>query len=126
MSDKKVTIIDGRQIAAVSCPWGPIKWLCNRELDLEAQQTFGITHVLPGKRTPLHYHPNCEEVLYVLAGECEHSFDGEWVHLSPGMLIRIPAGVKHSLVNNGWEPVSCVISFSSGDRQTVFLEEVEA
>jgi quercetin dioxygenase-like cupin family protein len=82
-----------------------------------------LVHILLGQQNPLHYHPNCEEILYVLAGECDHSFDGDWVHLTPGMLICIPAGVRHNLVNRGWEPVTCVISFSSADRQTVFLEE---
>jgi len=33
----------------------------------------------------------------------------------------IPAGVKHNLTNTGTTDVVCVISFSSPDRETVFL-----
>lgn len=121
--DKQVTVTDAQQLPAQSFAWGALKWLCNRELAPNAQQTFGLCHILPGQCNPLHYHPNCEEILHVIAGECDHSFDGEWAHLSPGMTICIPAGVRHNLVNNGWEPVACLISFSSPDRQTVFVDE---
>jgi quercetin dioxygenase-like cupin family protein len=122
MSNAKVTVTDLSQVEALTFDWGGIKWLCNKDLAPNAEQTLGIVYVLPGQKNPLHYHPNCEEILLVLSGECDHSFDGEWVHLTPGMAITVPSGVKHNLVNNGWEPVRCVISFSSADRQTVFLE----
>ena len=122
---RPVTVIDLRTQPAQSFAWGAIKWVCNGELAPGAEQTLGVVHVLPGKANPLHYHPNCEEALYVLSGEGEHSFDGQWVHLTPGMTIRIPAGVRHNLVNRGWEPICCLICFSSPDRQTVFLETDE-
>lgn len=126
MSDAtRVAVTNMRELPAQSFTWGAIKWLCNRELAPSTEQTFGLVHILPGQQNPVHYHPNCEEILYVLSGECDHSFDGDWVHLTPGMLISIPAGIRHNLVNRGWEPVICVISFSSADRQTVFLEETE-
>lgn len=118
----KVAISDVHELPAQSFPWGAIKWLCNKELAPQAQQTFGLVHILPGQQNPLHYHPNCEEILYVLSGEGEHSYDGSWVHLKPGMMICIPAGVRHNLVNRSWEPLTCIISFSSAERQTVFLE----
>ena len=84
---------------------------------------MGIAEILPGRRNPLHYHPNCEEILYVLSGQGTQSYDGRIVELKPGMTIFIPAGVRHHLVNTGTEPIRCLISFSSGDRQTVFLED---
>ncbi len=51
-----------------------------------------------------------------------HSLDDETVELKPGSTIRIPAGVKHNLENTGSETITCLISFSSGARETVFLE----
>jgi quercetin dioxygenase-like cupin family protein len=102
--------------------WGTLKWLCNDRLSPGAAQTVGICHILPGKRNPVHYHPNCEEVLHMLSGEGEHSFDDQVVKLRAGSTIRIPAGVKHNLTNNGSSTLSCLISFSSGSRETVFLE----
>jgi mannose-6-phosphate isomerase-like protein (cupin superfamily) len=104
-------------------PWGTLKWLCNAKLAPGALQTVGIAEILPGKHNPLHFHPNCEEVLYMISGEGTQSFDRRALEMKPGMTIRIPAGVKHNMVNTGKEPIKCLISFSSGDRQTVFLEE---
>ena len=105
-----------------SFPWGTLRWLCNAELQAGAQQTLGICHILPGQGNPLHYHPNCEEILYVLAGRGRHSLDGAWVELRPGTTIRVPTGVHHNLINEGAAAMICMIAFSSGDRQTVFVE----
>jgi quercetin dioxygenase-like cupin family protein len=102
--------------------WGTLQWLSNAKLQPGAEQTLGLCTILPGQGNPLHCHPNCEEVLHVLAGVGRHRVEEEWVDLRPGVTIRIPKGVRHNLVNQGTEPMLCVIAFSSGDRQTMFLE----
>ena len=102
--------------------WGTLRWLCNAALSPGAEQTLGICQILPGQRNALHYHPNCEEVLYLLAGAGRHSFDGALVELRPGSTMRIPAGVRHNLENTGPDTLTCLISFSSGHRETVFVE----
>jgi quercetin dioxygenase-like cupin family protein len=122
MTELVIPVTDSHDLPAETFAWGSIKWLCNGRLLPGAAQTLGLCHILPGQGNPLHYHPNCEELLYVLAGTGRHSYDGRWIPLRPGVTIRIPAGVRHNLVNEGWDPLSCVIAFSSGDRQTVFLE----
>jgi len=114
------------ELAEETFAWGSLKWLMNDQLSPGAAQTVGLSRILPGQRNPLHYHPNCEEVLYVLSGSGQHSFDGQWVDLAASSTIRIPAGVKHNLVNTGGEPLVCLISFSSGRRETVFLEPLLA
>ena len=103
-------------------PWGSIKWFHNGKRDPGARQTFGFVYINPGRKNPPHYHPNCEEILYVVSGACTHTFGEESFEMGPGDSIRVPQSVVHNAVNNGWEPVRCIISFSSGDRQTVFLE----
>jgi phosphonatase-like hydrolase len=105
-----------------SFDWGTLKWLCNDRLSAGSPQTLGICHIRPGQKNPVHYHPNCEEVLYMLAGHGQHSYDGQQVSLSPGSTMRVPAGVKHNLHNTGPEPITCLITFSSGRRETIFLE----
>jgi oxalate decarboxylase/phosphoglucose isomerase-like protein (cupin superfamily) len=42
------------------------------------------------------------------------------------MTIRIPAKVKHNLANTGTEPLRTLVSFSSGDRQTVWIGQQPA
>lgn len=102
--------------------WGTLQWLCNGDVLPGTTQTVGRCLLHPGQRNPLHYHPNCEEILYVLQGRGKHLLDDEWVAVQPGSVVRIPIGMRHQLVNEGAEPLVTFIVFSSADRQTVFLE----
>lgn len=118
-------VADAEQIPTEQFPWGTLKWLCNGKLSPGAAQTIGIAETLPGHSNPTHFHPNCEEVLYVISGCGTHLSEGRTVALKPGVTIRIPAGVKHNMRNTGAEPIRCLISFSSGDRKTVFLDDAK-
>jgi len=109
-----------------SFPWGAIKWLMGQAIDPDAEQTFGTVYINAGDRNPPHYHPNCEEILYVLSGTCEHTLGDGSYSMGPGDMIRVPSGVMHQAINGGWEPLRAIISYSSGDRQTVFEGDVEA
>src|SRR5690554_8187613 len=79
---------------AVELSWGRLNWLIGSEQTPGAEQTFGICTIHPGKRNPMHSHPNCEELLYVVSGECDHLLGEEITHLKAGSVIRIPQGVK--------------------------------
>jgi mannose-6-phosphate isomerase-like protein (cupin superfamily) len=116
-------VTDAAQLPVEKFPWGTLQWVCNGKLSPGAAQTDGLARILPGQKNPVHFHPNCEEVLHVISGKGLHSFDGRTVELRAGMTIRIPIGTKHNMVNTGSEPLVTVISFSSGDRKTVFLQE---
>lgn len=105
-----------------SFDWGMIKWLFNGDTDPGCKLSVGVALIYEGMATPLHYHPNCDEVLYVISGECDHSFDGRRARLAPSASIFIPTGVRHNLINVGSKAVECLISFSSPDRQTVIIE----
>lgn len=59
----------------------------------------------------------------MLSGRGRHDFDDDSVVLTAGMTIRIPAGVTHRLENIGDETLVCLITFDTGHRETVFLEE---
>lgn len=120
---KSATITDVSQGEALGFPWGAIKWLCNDQIDPEAEMTFGIVYVNAGEDNPLHYHPNCEELIYVLSGQCDHRLGDEVFPLKEGMMLRIPRDVKHNAVNTGWRPVTMAICYSAADRQTIFCED---
>lgn len=66
--DPRLFVLDSENLPSEAFPWGTLKWLCNEQLHPGAAQTVGICHIMPGQRNPVHYHPNCEEVLYMLAG----------------------------------------------------------
>ncbi len=119
-------VTDAAQLPVEQNAWGTLQWICNEKLMPGAEQTVGLATILPGKQNPVHYHPNCEEVLYVISGQGLHSYDGRTIPLKAGMTIRIPAKVKHNLVNTGTETLRTLVSFSSGDRKTAFLGEQPA
>jgi mannose-6-phosphate isomerase-like protein (cupin superfamily) len=122
-SDK---VTDSARLPVEQSAWGTLQWVCNEKLMPGSEQTVGLATILPGKRNPVHYHPNCEEVLYVISGQGLQSYDGRTILMKAGMTIRIPARVKHNMVNTGTETLRTLVSFSSGDRKTVFLEEEPA
>jgi len=99
--------------------WGKIQWLCGKDIDPEAEMTFGMVYIEAGKQNPRHYHPNCEELIFVISGECDHTLGDETFHLSPGMMLRIPRGVPHNAKVTSWEPCRMIIAYSSPDRQTI-------
>ena len=98
--------------------WGHLTWLVSAGAMPGAEQTMGVVTIYPGKRNPLHSHPNCEELLYVVSGECEHLLGEARYTLRPGNVIRIPRGIPHWARCTSDTPLVAVISFSSGDRRT--------
>jgi mannose-6-phosphate isomerase-like protein (cupin superfamily) len=119
-------VTNAAQLPVEQNDWGTLQWLCNGKLMPGSEQTVGLATILPGKQNPVHYHPNCEEVLYVISGQGVQSSDGRTIELKAGMTIRIPAKVKHNLANTGTEPLRTLVSFSSGDRQTVWIGQQPA
>lgn len=107
---------------AVKLNWGQLSWLINAKQMPHAEQTFGVCTIFPNQRNPLHTHPNCEELLYVISGECKHRLGNKMIHMTPGTVICIPRDVPHYAECISTEPLVAVISFSSPDRQTVSLE----
>jgi quercetin dioxygenase-like cupin family protein len=97
--------------------WGTLAWMIGAKETPGAEQTFGIVTIHPGQRNPLHSHPNCEELLYVVSGECDHLLGDELFHLRPGAVIRIPRGVRHWARCTSAEPLTAVICFSSAERR---------
>ena len=117
-------VTDAAQLPIERSDWGTLQWVCNDKLMPGSEQTVGLATILPGKRNPVHFHPNCEDVLYVISGQGLHSYDGRTIQLKAGMTIRIPAKVKHNMVNTGTEMLRTLVSFSTGDRKTVFPEKL--
>ena len=103
--------------------WGQLSWLVGVAQMPGAEQTLGVVTINPGKRNPLHAHPNCEELLYVISGECDHKLGDELFHMTPGSVIRIPRGVPHWALCTSSEPLVAVVSFSAPDRRTDTLED---
>jgi quercetin dioxygenase-like cupin family protein len=100
-----------------------IKWLFSGKTAADTAQTLGYVVIEPGQKNPLHAHPNCEEVLYLISGELDHSLDGAVYRLGPGDAIRVPAGAKHDAKSVGSEPAAMVVCYSVPNREMVSYEK---
>jgi quercetin dioxygenase-like cupin family protein len=126
MNDRTGKVVRSlRDSQPVVASWGEVSWLVGARETPGAEQTFGVVTILPGQRNPLHVHPNCEEVLYVVSGKCEHRLGDDSFTLTPGMAIRIPRGIEHWARCVGGEPLTAVVAFSVADRLMENLEEQE-
>jgi quercetin dioxygenase-like cupin family protein len=118
--DDDIEVIETATLVPVEYEWGAIKWICDAKITPESTQSFGYAYVLPGKTNPEHSHNSCEEIIYMLSGELDVCFDGGRTKVRPGQTAVIPKGLHHSVVNEGWEPVVYVASFSAMLRDTEF------
>jgi quercetin dioxygenase-like cupin family protein len=99
--------------------FGSVEWAVRAGHPDGAETTIGLAHFDAGKSNAEHTHPNCEEIVYVLAGEVEHTLGDQRTLLRAGDLIVVPRGVAHRLMNTSDAPVRAYIVFSDPDRQFV-------
>lgn len=99
--------------------WGRLVWMVSGKVGNSETMTVGKCFIKPSCANPVHYHPNCDEVLHVVRGRIEHRVDDEYFEMSAGDTVSIPTGHRHNARNIGTEEVECMISFSSADRQTI-------
>ncbi|MGR9424243.1 cupin domain-containing protein [Rhizobium leguminosarum] len=99
--------------------WGELNWKITGDATPGAEMTFGTCRINPGARNQLHSHPDCEEILYVVSGHCEHKLGDTLYRLEAGDAIRIPRNIRHWARALGTEPLFALIMFSSGTRTAV-------
>ena len=101
--------------------WGEIAWVDSHDLTGTDSLTVGKVTIYPGERNGEHYHPNCDESLYLLSGELEHTIGEEATTLTEGDLIHIPKGERHRAENTGSEDAVAVIAYDTGTREVEFV-----
>jgi len=93
--------------------WGRMEWLADgADKDLSLARMV----VLPGACSPAHRHPNCNEVIHVLAGEIIQRRDDHWAAMTVGDTITIYAGETHQSRNDSERRATLMIAYSSGER----------
>ena len=123
MSTPQIKVMRTTEVQAENYAWGALHWLTSASVNGARELTLGHTVVAAGGRNPLHRHPNCEEVLYVLAGEIEHVVEGTPnLRLKAGEAILIPRNLKHQAINVGSASAELLVAFSSAHRETIIEE----
>lgn len=103
----------------IELPWGKIEWYVSGALQNSTTLTVGEATVFPSKANPVHFHPNCDEVLHVLSGRILHTMNDVTVEMTAGDTVSIPKGVRHNATNIGEEDARLAISFSTAWREVV-------
>jgi quercetin dioxygenase-like cupin family protein len=109
---------------AAEFEWGSIEWLVNADLVPGAEITVGLVEIAPGMNNPLHFHPNCEEVLHLLEGQLDHRIGDDVLSLTAGSTIHVPRGVLHQATNTGADVARMVVAYPTGHREMVVVEAV--
>ena len=84
--------------------WGSLRWLSNPTTESSKQLTTLLVTLSVGQGHNFHFHPNQEEVIYVLEGSVEQWFEKEKKILNQGDSIFIPKGVVHASFQRGDTP----------------------
>lgn len=98
--------------------WGELTWFADGEMGNSEEVTVGRCVIKPGRKNPTHTHPNCSEVLTVMAGRIEHAVEGgRTVRMGVGDTITIAPGFFHYAENVGHEDAELFIVFTSAHRE---------
>ena len=88
-----------------------------------ARQSLAEATLPPGAATEPHFHPNTEELYYLLRGTGLLRFPESERAVGPGDAIPIPPGVAHQIVNTGAEDLvflcCCVPAYEHDDTVMV-------
>lgn len=119
-SSAGIRLVPQSQAVVQTFPWGELHWFASAEIGGSTELTLGRCEIAPGQANPRHYHPNCHEVLTVLAGTIAHTLDeGRDVPMQPGDTVVIPPHTWHRARNMGSTRAVLLIAFSTGQRATV-------
>jgi mannose-6-phosphate isomerase-like protein (cupin superfamily) len=88
------------------------------------KQSLAEARLAPGGSTTPHYHPETEEIYYILSGRGLMTIASETVEVGPGDAIAIPPGARHTIANPGHETLvflcCCAPGYEHSD--TVLLD----
>ena len=81
---------------------------------------FGLLE--PGCRVPYHYHNKRESIIVVVCGEAKEIVEGEEFLIKADDVLFIPAGEKHSLLNNTDKDFQFIESWTYPSDKADFVE----
>ncbi len=86
-------------------------------------QSLAEATIAVGASTQEHYHPQSEEIYYILRGAGRMKLDGELREVGPFDAIAIPPGAHHKIWNTGAEPLvllcCCAPAYENADTVMV-------
>ncbi len=102
-------------------PWGKHWWLSGPGLTDTRHLTLVRVRMRPGAGHQFHYHPEREEIIYVLDGVAEQWVDRERRRLKAGESAFIPKNVVHAIHNPSTNPMTFLAILSPAVAKGPFL-----
>ena len=122
MNESKIALTRVGSVPTEQYGQANIHWLAGKATNGAKELMVGITTIAPGGSSPMHRHPNCEEVLHMLRGEIDQVVEGmESLRMKAGDTITIPRNLKHCAITVGDTPAEMIVIFSSPERQTILV-----
>jgi quercetin dioxygenase-like cupin family protein len=117
---REPVLVTHQDLEVIEAEWGQLTWYASAAQGNSSELTLGRCVLFPNKSNPYHYHPNCDELLTVVAGTIAHTWkSGETIEMNPGDTITIPRGMRHQAKNVGAGNAVLTIVFTSADRKTI-------
>lgn len=87
-------------------------------------QSLAEARLAPGAKTQAHYHPQTEEIYYILVGTARMRLGDEVREVGPGDSIAIPPGAPHQITNIGREELQflCCCAPAYEHHDTIMIE----
>jgi quercetin dioxygenase-like cupin family protein len=115
-----IHLLPDSQSEKLNFDWGHLTWFANRQLGNSEEMTVGRCVLKAGQSNPRHYHPNCSEILVVIAGRIRHTIEGgQEAEMGPGDTVTVLKNTWHRATNIGDGEAVLFIAFSSADRETI-------
>ncbi|OON69610.1 cupin domain-containing protein [Hymenobacter sp. CRA2] len=76
----------------------------------------------PGTAEQYHYHERAQQFFYVLAGTATFEIEGQWLTLTAGQGLHVPAGLRHRILNQATAELWFTVTsqpMAHGDRVNV-------
>lgn len=88
------------------------------------KQSLAEARIAPGLTTQAHYHPQTEEIYYILSGIGRMTIDGQTRDVVDGDAIAIPPGAIHQIHNCGEVDLRLLCSCAPGyeHEDTILVE----
>ena len=102
-------------------PWGKHWWLSKPGLTDTRQLTLVRVTMRPGTGHNFHYHPEREEIIYIVDGVAEQWVDREKRTLRAGECAFIPDKVVHAIFNSSKKPITFLAILSPAEAPGPFL-----
>jgi quercetin dioxygenase-like cupin family protein len=102
-------------------PWGKHWWLSQTGLTDTGQLTLVRVTMYPGAGHQFHYHPELEEIIYIVDGIAEQWVDREKRRLKAGEIAFIPKMIVHAIHNPTKKPMTFLAILSPATSKGPFL-----